>query len=278
MKRYKFIYLLIGIFLFNNVATAEVVEDSVGVAVSDESTIDVSAGMAEPAFEAEQSYRNQDYNKSIELLETAIREGLTNNKVSAELYYNLGNSYYRDGKLGKAILNYERALLLAPGDMDIRHNLKYANERNVDRIVPTGNVFIVNWFTGVRDLLSSRVWGIIGICLFLMLLMSVGLFLFVDKRWVKVTAFYSSIVLLMLAMLVNVLAFSQKRERERKDYGIIMSGVAAFRASPDLDSKVLFELHEGAKVKVKSIDGDWREVEIANGSVGWTNKDNLEII
>ncbi|MGI6074287.1 MAG: tetratricopeptide repeat protein [Fermentimonas sp.] len=278
MKKYKFIYLLISIFLISNVVFAEVTEYSVSVAVSDESAIGAPVENEGPAIEAEQSYRNQNYKKSIDLLETAINDGLANNKASAELYYNLGNSYYRDGRLGKAILNYERALLLAPGDRDIRHNLKYANERNVDRIVPTGNVFIVNWFTGVRDLLSSRVWGIIGICFFLLLLVSMGMFLFVGKRWVKITAFYCSIVLLVLAILVNVLAFSQKRERERKDYGIIMTGAAEFRASPDLDSKVLFELHEGAKVRVRSVDGDWREVEIANGSVGWTNKDNLEII
>ena len=105
---------------------------------------------------AAQAYRDQDYKRSIELYETLIQAELDDHRESAQLYYNLGNAYFRDNQLGKAILNYERAHLLDPGDGDIRHNLRFANNRTEDRIIPASNLFLTNWFRGVRDLFSSN--------------------------------------------------------------------------------------------------------------------------
>ena len=79
-------------------------------------------------------------------------------------------------------------------------------------------------------------------------------------------------------IIANTFSFSQKRERLRGDSGIVMVGAAAVNASPDVNSNQLFELHEGTKVKIRNNDGKWYEVEIANGSVGWTFEENIEII
>ncbi len=227
---------------------------------------------------ASDAYRNQDFKKSIELYEEAINLGIKDNKISSQLYYNLGNSYFRDNQLGKAILNYERALLLNPGDGDIRHNLRFANNRIVDRIPTSGNLFLTNWFNSVRNLYNSNVWANIGIVLFILFLVSVAVYLFVRILWARKFAFYSGIVLLILVIVANVFSFSQKKERLTGNSAIVMVGAATVNASPDNNSNQLFELHEGTKVKVRSSDGNWREIEIVNGSVGWTSEDNLEII
>lgn len=227
---------------------------------------------------ASNAYRNQDYKRSIELYEEAVSQGVKENRVSAQLYYNLGNAYFRDNQLGKAILNYERALLLDPGDSDIRHNLRFANNRTVDRIAASGNLFLVNWIDSVRNLFSSNVWATIAIVLFLLFLLSVAVFLFVRILWARKTAFYTGIVLFIFMIIANSFSFRQKRERLRGDTAIVMVGAAAVNASPDVNSNQLFELHEGTKVKIRSSDGNWYEVEIANGSVGWTYEDNIEII
>jgi tetratricopeptide (TPR) repeat protein len=230
------------------------------------------------AVSAADAYRSGDFKTSIELYENVINESISNNRISPQLYYNLGNAYYRDSQIGKAILNYERALLLDPGDSDIRHNLRFANNRKVDRITPAGDIFISNWFKAIRNLYSSNVWAVIAIIFFVLSIISLAAFLFVSVLWVRKTAFYSFIVLFLLMVVFNIFSFSQKREQIRGDNAIVMVGAAGVNASPDANSNELFELHEGTKVRVKSSDGNWYEVEIDNGSVGWTNKDNIEII
>jgi tetratricopeptide (TPR) repeat protein len=225
-----------------------------------------------------EAYRNQDYKRSIELYEALVASGLEENRESAQLYYNLGNAYFRDHQLGKAILNYERAHLLAPGDSDIRHNLRYANNYTEDRITPASNLFLTNWFNGVRDLYSSNTWARLAVIFFVLFIVCVALFLFVRMMAVRKAAFYTGLVLLLFVGIANAFAFSQKRERVRREYAIVMVGAARANASPDDNSNLLFELHEGTKVKIRSSDRNWYEIEIANGSVGWTPKQNVEVI
>jgi tetratricopeptide (TPR) repeat protein len=207
-----------------------------------------------------------------------INESISLNRVSAQLYYNLGNAYFRDNQLGQAILNYERALLLDPGDSDIRHNLRFANNRKVDRITPAGDIFISNWFKAIRNLYSSNTWAIIAIISFVLFILLLAAYLFVSVIWIRKTAFYSAIVIFLLMIVFNIFSFSQKREQIRGDTAIVMVGSAGVNASPDDNSNELFELHEGTKVKIKNSDGNWFEIEIDNGSVGWTRKDNIEIV
>ena len=117
-----------------------------------------------------------------------------------------------------------------------------------------------------------------AVIFFLLFLASVAAYLFVRVLWVRKSAFYAGIVFLLFTIIANTFSFSQKRERVRGDSGIVMVGAAVVNASPDHNSNLLFELHEGTKVKVRSSDGNWHEVEIANGSVGWTLQENIEII
>jgi tetratricopeptide (TPR) repeat protein len=227
---------------------------------------------------AAQAYRDQDYKKSIELYEELVLQALNEKKESAQLYYNLGNAYFRDNQIGKAILNYERALLLNPGDSDIRHNLRFAQSRIEDRIETAGSLFLTNWFHAVRDLNHSNGWANLGVVLFILLLIAIGTFLFVRILWIRKFSFYTGLVLIVLILLANVFAFDQKKERIHRNYAIVMTGAARVSAAPNENSNTLFELHEGTKVRIRNTDGNWYEIEIANGSVGWTSKDNVEVI
>lgn len=227
---------------------------------------------------AEQAYRDQRYAESIALYESLIAQGEGEDKVSAQLYYNLGNAFFRDNQLGNAILSYERALLLAPGDGDIRHNLRFAQQRTVDRIDTASDLFLTNWFRGIRNVFSSTQWAVAGIILFIAFLVCVAIFLFVSIRWARKSAFYAGIVLFFLMITANVFGFSQKSERQRRNDAIVMVGAASVNASPDEGSKQLFELHEGSKVNIRNTDGGWYEIEIADGSVGWVRQQDFEVI
>ncbi len=225
-----------------------------------------------------EAYKSENYTKSIELYEQAVSQGLSGKKESPEIYYNLANAYFRNDQLGKAILNYERALLIQPNDRDIRHNLKFARLRTEDRIESVNDFFLANWMNGIQNLFTSNGWAWIGIIFFILLLCGVGTFLFSRTVWIKKTAFYSSIVFLLFVLTANSFSFRQKSKLTNRDSAIIMMGSATIYAEPKTSSKEVFQLHEGTKVKVRNRDNNWVEVEIANGSVGWTMKENIEII
>jgi tetratricopeptide (TPR) repeat protein len=279
MKSFKLICLfLLLIFFSNRGVQAQEKIDTLQERTDHAGTTTSEVALDELYETASEAYRGQDYKKSIVQYEKLVALAGKRNKVSAELCYNLGNAYFRDNQLGKAILNYERALLLDPGDGDIRHNLRFARNRTEDRIDTAGNLIFTNWFNAVRNMYSSNRWAAIGIVLFILFLVCLAVFLFVRYLWAKKTAFYTGIVLFLLVIAVNIFSFSQKSERIERDSAIVMVGAAMVNASPDLNSNELFQLHEGTKVKIRNSDSNWYEIEIANGSVGWTSKENVEII
>ena len=115
--------------------------------------------------EAEVAYTKEDYGKAIELYEGLLKT----HGESAEIYYNLGNAYYKENKIAPAILNYERALLLDPGDGDIRFNLQLARQKSVDKIEPVGDFFLHRWFDKVQNMGAADSWAQIGIVCFIRL-------------------------------------------------------------------------------------------------------------
>ena len=241
--------------------------------------LSISAFSNTALAEAEEAFRNGDFARSIELYEKIIAQELAeNNRESAQLHYNLGNAYFRNNELGRAILNFERALLLDPGNSDIRHNLRFARNHTIDHIEPSATAFLTNWISGIRNLLSSNGWALTAIVLFLLFLSCTAVFLFVHIVWAKKTAFYTGIVLFLFLMMANAFAFRQKSERVNRDFAIVMPSGISVNAAPDANSNQLFQLHEGTKVRIRNSDGNWYEIEIANGSVGWTLKTNVERI
>ena len=279
MKSFNHIFLLLLLLSFSNrgVLAQEATDtlSEITGAVTPITSETALEGLSQGASEA---YRSQDYKKSILLYEELVATGMKSDRVSAEIYYNLGNAYFRDNQLGKAILNYERALLLDPGDGDIRHNLRFARNRTEDRIDTAGNLIFAEWFNAVRNIYSSNAWAVIGIVLFILFLASLALFLFVRFLWARKTAFYSGIVLFLLVIAANIFSFSQNSVRIERDAASVMVGAAMVNASPDANSNELFQLHEGTKVMIRNSDRNWYEIEIANGSIGWISKEKVEVI
>ena len=235
--------------------------------------------MAQSSIEAaSEAYRAEDYPRSIQLYEQVVAQDLHEGRESAEVYYNLGNAYFRNGDMAKAILNYERSLLLNPGDKDTRHNLQFARTRIEDKIDVADQFFFTNWVKGLKNMFNSNTWAGIGIGLFIAFLLALTAYFFIKVVWVRKVGFYSAIVLFVLMLVANSFAFNQKSKRLHRNSGIIMPATASVMASPDANSQELFRLHEGTKVRVNKTDGNWVEVEIATGNVGWTSKENIETI
>ena len=248
----------------DSIPASDIVENNVSVSGSD--------------IEAEAAYRQNSFAESIKLYESEIGKNKQIKKESPELYYNLGNAYFRDNQIAKAILNYERALLLDPGDSDIRHNLRFAKTRIEDKIDSADSFFINQWIRSIQNLFSANRWAIIGIVLFLALIIAVGSYVISTQITVRKISFYSGIVLLTLVIIANAFAFKQKIKIVNRSTGIVMSASVSIYTSPDAHSQELFRLHEGSKVRIKREEGNWFEIVIANGSVGWLQKKNIEKI
>lgn len=195
----------------------------------------------------------------------------------AVVYYNLGNAYFKQGELAQSILAYERALRLQPSLKDAKHNLQFAQSRIVDNIEDTHSFFLSNWLKAVRNALSERTWVMLSISLFLLTLVGFFFFAFSHTIWLRKTAFYTSLVALLISVCACANAGSlHQRDTERAE-AIITQGIVNAKASPDRSGTELFTIHEGTKVKITETIGEWCCIEVGN-NIGWMPLAHLERI
>jgi tetratricopeptide (TPR) repeat protein len=223
---------------------------------------------------ANEAYAKGDYAEAAEQYEAALKE----NGESASVYYNLGNSYYKANKIAPSILNYERALLLEPGNGDIRFNLEVAKLKTVDKIEPVGEFFLTAWFHSVENLMSTDAWSKFGIVCFILLIGGLFLFFFSRKILIKKAGFYAAVCLLVGVIFGNIFAYNQKKSLTNRDSAIIFVPTTTIKSSPADSGTDLFILHEGAKVKLKNKIGNWNEIETADGNVGWIKNEEIAVI
>ena len=224
--------------------------------------------------EGDSAYMKNDYASAIQIYEALLNRG-----EAADIYYNLGNSYYKAGDIAKAILNYERALLLQPGNGDIRANLEIARSKTVDKVEPVPEIFFVSWTKSLINSMSVDSWAVCGVVCFILLIVSLYLFIFSKQIVLKKAGFISGIVFLAVTILANVFANQQKDELTNRNSAIVINPSVTVRSTPSESGTSLFILHEGHKVGVK--DGsmkDWKEIRLEDGKVGWVPASAIEII
>jgi tetratricopeptide (TPR) repeat protein len=223
---------------------------------------------------ANEAYAKSDFTKAIEWYEAALKE----NGESAAVYYNLGNSYYKVNKIAPSILNYERALLLEPGNGDVRFNLEIAKLKTVDKIESVGEFFLVSWYHSIEDSLSTDNWSLFSIVCFILLIGCLFFFFFSRKILIKQLGFYAGVCLLVLVVFGNIFACNQKKSLTQRDSAIIFVPTTTIKSSPADSGTDLFILHEGTKVKLKNKIGAWNEIETADGNVGWIKSNEIAVI
>jgi len=224
--------------------------------------------------QANQLYRGGEYQKAVSMYEQIISNGYGN----AEVYFNLGNSYFKLKNIPSAILNYERAKRIAPHDEDISYNLRLANIRIVDKIDPLPTLFLIEWWRAFLNLNSADVWALISIVALWCLMLSAAAFLlvrsFLIRRLMTVIGF--------LAFIIGIISFVgvvQRNQIELSDReAIVFSQSISVKSAPDAQSVDLFVIHEGVKTEILDIVGNWRKIRLADGKIGWISSESLQII
>ena len=219
-------------------------------------------------------FRNGEYEKAIATYEKILNDDYE----GAVLYYNLANSYYRIGKLGYAILNYERALKLSPNDEDTKHNLAFANLSTIDRIQPLPKFFIFDIWETILGFFSVKGWSYAVYFIYILLLLIIAFYFFAKTILQQKVILFSGLgVLILLALTISLLVVKVNRETTEKNGVIIVQSVTV-KTSPDLNSTDTFVIHEGLKVRLEDRLDDWTKIRLADGKIGWLLTENVEKI
>jgi len=225
-------------------------------------------------YRGNQLYDAGKYEQAARVYERIIHAG----KVNWQVYYNLGNAYFRMHENGKAILNYEKALKFDPNNEDVKFNLELANLAIVDRIPEPPKQALVRWVEKAYSApsFSLLVWLMLA-------LYALGILLFAARYfWPKITyqvAYRTFLWSMGLAFLFVFGVFAlrwQKQESAR--YGIVLQPKLSVTSSPTENATEVFELHEGTKLKVEEQTGKWVRIRLRDGKVGWIPRQAIGMI
>lgn len=236
--------------------------------------INVTSSFAVSKAEADSAYVDGNYQLAAQYYNELLEEG-----VSSELYFNLGNAYYRMNDITHSLIAYERALRLSPGDTDIRFNLQLARSKTVDKIAPEAELFFVTWYHAFVNLLSADGWSFFALGTLAFAILLALLYLFSSPIWLRKIGFFGGMSMMMLFLMANIFAWQQQSALTSHKDAIIIQSAVSVKSSPSLGSADLFLLHEGTKVKITDDSMEnWKEIRISDGKQGWVEFSQIEII
>ena len=224
--------------------------------------------------QADSLYAAEHYQEAAKQYEALLKQG-----VSSDLYYNLGNCYYRMDDMTRAVLNYERAQLLSPGDRDVRINLQMARSKTIDKIVPESEMFFVTWYHSLVNLMSVDGWARMSLVSLIVAIILALAYLFSDRIWLRKVGFFAGLLFLVVFVLSNLFAYQQKQALVFRSGAIIIRSAVNVKSTPAHNGTDLFILHEGTKVTITdNTMKEWREIRVADGKEGWLPTKDLEVI
>ncbi|MGD9898571.1 MAG: SH3 domain-containing protein [Calditrichaceae bacterium] len=224
--------------------------------------------------QANQLYQQGKFEQALEVYNKILNEGYE----SGELHFNIGNAYYRLGKIGKSRLSYERAQKFLKGDEALEQNLKLVQARLVDQIENPPRLFLAVWWDALLNLFNISLLTIIVSGLFWMTIMIGGLRLYYRfrGRYGRLKGVFA--VVLTVFLLFSFIMINKIYIFETEKYGIILNPSVTLYAEPSNTGTELFVVHEGTKVRIERKNQMWFEVKLADGKTGWVQRENFEII
>ena len=220
--------------------------------------------------QANSFYAQEKYEDAILLYDSIQQSGLQ----STELFYNIGNAYYKLQDWPHCILYYEKALKLDANNEDALHNLELAQLKIVDKIESIPPLFFEKWITSIISFLKMDYWAIL--CTFLLWL---SFLVFGIK---KLSHFQLPknllIVLLIFSFFTFIFADRQFQQKSKQKTAIIVSSSLIVKSAPSFSANDLFSLHSGSKILITDQIGQWIHIRLTNGNKGWILKEDCKEI
>lgn len=221
---------------------------------------------------AKELYDKDNFDEGLLLLQKAEADLNQQNLISFELYYNLGNFYFRKGLMAQAVLNYEKALLVDPTNEDAVYNLKLVNQQLQDEFEEIPEVSFSALFNYLNSFFSYQILFAIGFCC------TLGLSLIVFWRKKKNLFVYSSKNHYILGMGVVLMLWSWAQYsavQTKSKEGVILENRTAVTSEPNPSAQLLLKINEGTKVKLLEKGDDWYRVQLPNNVIGWLSSTAL---
>ena len=198
---------------------------------------------------------------------------------SVELYYNLGNCYYRLGNITKSIIAYEKAHRLSPSDRDVTFNLEFVREKTIDKIERQEKNFFSAGYTMLQNLMDMDAWARLSIVAFFACLGMAMLFLLGRDEWMRKLGFYVALLSVFVFVFSTLFAWQQKHNFDARDRAVVVAPSASVKLTPSESSADAVVVHEGTAVQiVDRTMSDWYSVKLDDGKEGWLKRNSLEII
>ncbi|MCW3077651.1 MAG: hypothetical protein JWO32_2260 [Bacteroidetes bacterium] len=223
---------------------------------------------------AEKAYDLKKYKEAIDDYEKLVKDGFK----SYQLYFNLGNAYYRDNQLGKAIYNYELARKLNPNDEDVRINLGIASAKTIDKIDSKENFFISAVKSNLLSFFDTNGWAWVNIVSVIILCVFIFLFVSAKNILLKRVAFVLVFLFLIASISTYVLGYSALKSKNDNKFAIITAKETKIMNEPTASATSKFVLHEGTKIRIVENNGDWVLIKLDNGNEGWLKLPDVGII
>lgn len=223
---------------------------------------------------ATEAYNAGDYQKAIDNYLEILEDG----QHSAELYYNLGNTYYKLNQIAPSIYYYEKALLLKPNDVEITNNLAYAQNMTLDAIDTMPETGLSKIYQNVVGFLSFDQWAYVGVVFMVLFVLLYIAFYYFRYSSRKRIAFITSIITLLICIVSVVFAFVQYNKFKADRPAIVFANESSVKSEPNKRSQEAFALHEGTKVNVLDELNDWKKIRIADGTTGWIPSEDIKLL
>jgi tetratricopeptide (TPR) repeat protein len=210
-------------------------------------------------------YQNNRFNEAAKIYEQIINQGYD----LGDIQYNLGNAFYRQESLGKAILHFERAALRNPEDADIQHNLALCRHQVQNNPTSLPDFFLSAWLNNLSQKLSSNSFSVLGILLWWAGFAGLVFWLLGKTRKFRKQAFIGALILLTLSLLPFYLGWNSQNVFENSKSAILIAPEAVLKSAPDAAGIEVNKVFEGTKLAIEYQLNGWIKVRLADGETGW---------
>lgn len=223
---------------------------------------------------ANELYKNANYEEAIE--QYLLIEELQ--VQSDDLFFNLGNSYYKLNQVAPSIFYYEKALKLNPSNADAQTNLAFANRMTIDAIGELPKTIFQKFSENIIYKLTYNSWAILAIALSFLGALLFLMYHFSYSSRKKLFYFNTSILSAFLLVVSVVFAFKSYDYEVNTVEAIVFQQTTEIRNAPTLNSETVFQLHEGTKVQVLDAIDNWKKIKLIDGKIGWIIAENIREI